>query len=64
MAIGVIVGLASSTVLSLVFGPAVYLFVDSFEQGLKPALGCLITRRRPGEAPIVDDEETLVADLA
>jgi HAE1 family hydrophobic/amphiphilic exporter-1 len=65
MAIAVIGGLISSTVLSLVLVPVVYLFVDGFEQWLKPWLARLITRRSQGDdAPIRDGEETLVTEGA
>jgi HAE1 family hydrophobic/amphiphilic exporter-1 len=48
MAIAVIGGLISSTLLSLVLVPVVYEFVDDFESWLRPRLGRLIT---PREAP-------------
>jgi len=48
MAVAVIGGLITSTVLSLVLVPAVYEFVDDFETWLKPKLARLIT---PREAP-------------
>jgi HAE1 family hydrophobic/amphiphilic exporter-1 len=47
MAVAVIGGLISSTVLSLVLVPVVYRFVDSFELWLKPRLGRLVTPRTP-----------------
>ncbi len=65
MAVAVIGGLASSTLLSLVFVPVIYLFVDSFEQRLKPWLGRLVTpRAADDDAPIYDGEETLVSEGA
>ena len=61
MAIAVIGGLISSTALSLVLVPVIYLFVDRFEGWLLPKLGRIATPRRPGDdAPILDGEETLV----
>lgn len=48
MAVAVIGGLITSTLLSLVLVPVVYEFVDDFEQWLKPKLARIIT---PREAP-------------
>ena len=48
MAVAVIGGLITSTILSLVLVPVVYEFVDDFEQWLKPKLARLVT---PREAP-------------
>lgn len=48
MAVAVIGGLITSTVLSLVLVPVVYEIVDDFEMWLKPKLGRVIT---PREAP-------------
>ena len=63
MAVAVIGGLISSTVLSLVLVPVIYLIVDGFEQWLVPKLGFLVTRKQPGDdAPIREDEETLATD--
>ncbi len=45
MAVAVIGGLITSTVLSLVLVPVVYEFIDDFEQWLKPKLGRFITPR-------------------
>jgi HAE1 family hydrophobic/amphiphilic exporter-1 len=45
MAVAVIGGLITSTVLSLVLVPVVYEFVDDFEQWLKPRLAKLVTPR-------------------
>jgi HAE1 family hydrophobic/amphiphilic exporter-1 len=65
MAIAVIGGLISSTVLSLVLVPVVYLFIDGFEHWLTPLLGRLITKRSQGDdAPIAEGEETLVTEGA
>jgi HAE1 family hydrophobic/amphiphilic exporter-1 len=44
MAVGVIGGLISSTVLSLVLVPVVYELIDNFEIWLAPRLGRLITK--------------------
>ena len=61
MAVAVIGGLISSTVLSLVLVPVIYLFVDRFEAWITPRFAGLVTPRRPGDdAPIADGEETLV----
>jgi HAE1 family hydrophobic/amphiphilic exporter-1 len=49
MAIAVIGGLITSTVLSLVLVPVVYKLVDDFEHWLAPRLGRLVT---PREAPV------------
>ncbi|HEY3950488.1 efflux RND transporter permease subunit [Phenylobacterium sp.] len=45
MAVAVIGGLITSTMLSLVLVPVVYRFVDDFEQWLKPRLARMITPR-------------------
>ena len=47
MAVAVIGGLISSTALSLVLVPVIYLFVDEFEAWLKPKFSRLTTPRRP-----------------
>jgi HAE1 family hydrophobic/amphiphilic exporter-1 len=53
MAIAVIGGLITSTVLSLVLVPVVYEFVDDFERWLSPRLGRLVTpREEPAGAPL------------
>jgi HAE1 family hydrophobic/amphiphilic exporter-1 len=63
MAVAVIGGLTSSTLLSLVLVPVIYLFVGSLEQAIQPLLGRLITHKQPGDdAPIREDEEALVPD--
>lgn len=53
MAVAVIGGLITSTLLSLVMVPVVYEFIDDFEEWLRPKLGRLITPREApeGEAP-------------
>ena len=51
MAVAVIGGLMTSTVLSLVLVPVVYEFVDDFEQWLKPRLAKLVTPRHPPLEP-------------
>jgi HAE1 family hydrophobic/amphiphilic exporter-1 len=53
MAIAVIGGLISSTVLSLVLVPVVYSFVDGFERRVSPWLAKLATK------PTADDEKLL-----
>jgi HAE1 family hydrophobic/amphiphilic exporter-1 len=51
MAVAVIGGLITSTILSLVLVPVVYEFVDDFERWLKPRLARFITpREAPGPA--------------
>ena len=61
MAVAVIGGLVSSTALSLVLVPAIYMIVDAFDQWLKPRFSRFVTPRQPGDdAPIRDSEETLV----
>ena len=65
MAVAVIGGLVSSTALSLVLVPVVYLFVDGFEAWLKPKFSRFTTPRQPGDtAPIREGEETLVTSGA
>jgi HAE1 family hydrophobic/amphiphilic exporter-1 len=65
MAVAVIGGLISSTVLSLVLAPVIYLFVDGFEQWLVPHLSRLITRKQQGDdAPILETEDLLTAKLS
>ena len=55
MAVAVIGGLMTSTLLSLVLVPVVYEFVDDFESWLRPKLGRLITPREAVAAtPPVD----------
>jgi HAE1 family hydrophobic/amphiphilic exporter-1 len=54
MAVAVIGGLITSTMLSLVLVPVVYEFVDDFEQWLRPKLAKLTT---PREAPPAEPEE-------
>ncbi|MEW5688055.1 MAG: efflux RND transporter permease subunit [Pseudomonadota bacterium] len=49
MAVAVIGGLITSTVLSLVLVPVVYRFVDDFENWLRPRLARLVT---PRDAPV------------
>jgi HAE1 family hydrophobic/amphiphilic exporter-1 len=43
MAVAVIGGLLASTVLSLLFVPAVYVLIDDFEQSITPKLRGLLT---------------------
>ena len=54
MAVAVIGGLISSTILSLVLVPAVYELVDRFETGVRPRLARLVTPRRPGDDDPID----------
>jgi HAE1 family hydrophobic/amphiphilic exporter-1 len=55
MAVAVIGGLITSTILSLVLVPVVYRFVDDFENWLKPRLAKLVTPpHAPGE-PVPED---------
>jgi HAE1 family hydrophobic/amphiphilic exporter-1 len=55
MAVAVIGGLITSTMLSLVLVPVVYEFVDDFEQWLKPRLAKLITPREQTMVPAPED---------
>ena len=65
MAVAVIGGLVSSTFLSLILVPVIYLFIDGFEAWLKPKFRRFITPRQPGDdAPIREGEETLVTQGA
>ena len=65
MAVAVIGGLISSTVLSLVLVPAIYLVVDGFEAWLKPKFRGFTTPKQAGDdAPIREGEETLVTQGA
>ena len=64
MAVAVIGGLISSTGLSLVLVPVIYLIVDRFEAWVAPRVGRFATPKRPGDdAPIRDGEETLVTPV-
>ncbi|WP_411286736.1 efflux RND transporter permease subunit [Phenylobacterium sp.] len=55
MAVAVIGGLITSTILSLVLVPVVYEFVDDFEAWLKPRLARLITPREARRQPAPED---------
>ena len=55
MAVAVIGGLITSTMLSLVLVPVVYEFVDDFEQWLKPRLARLTTPREVNLKPAPED---------
>ena len=55
MAVAVIGGLITSTMLSLVLVPVVYRFVDDFEQWLRPKLGRLVTPREAALQPAPAD---------
>jgi HAE1 family hydrophobic/amphiphilic exporter-1 len=56
MAVAVIGGLISSTVLSLILVPVVYSFVDQFERWISPWAGRLATK------PTAEDEKLLMPD--
>ncbi len=55
MAVAVIGGLMTSTVLSLVLVPVVYEFIDDFEQWLRPKLARLVTPRDASLHPAPED---------
>jgi len=55
MAVAVIGGLITSTMLSLVLVPVVYEFVDDFEQWLRPKLARLVTPREQAMTPAPED---------
>ncbi|HEX5378663.1 MAG TPA: efflux RND transporter permease subunit [Phenylobacterium sp.] len=55
MAVAVIGGLMTSTILSLVLVPVVYEFVDDFENWLKPRLARFVTPRHAGARATPDD---------
>jgi HAE1 family hydrophobic/amphiphilic exporter-1 len=55
MAVAVIGGLITSTILSLVLVPVVYEFVDDFENWLKPRLAKLVTPRHAVGQPVPED---------
>jgi HAE1 family hydrophobic/amphiphilic exporter-1 len=55
MAVAVIGGLITSTLLSLVLVPVVYEFVDDFENWLKPRLARLVTPREAPRRPAPED---------
>ncbi len=55
MAVAVIGGLITSTILSLVLVPAVYEFVDDFECWLRPKLARLVTPREAPPRPAPED---------
>jgi hydrophobic/amphiphilic exporter-1 (mainly G- bacteria), HAE1 family len=55
MAVAVIGGLITSTLLSLVLVPVVYEFVDDFEQWLKPKLARLVTPPAAPPQPAPED---------
>ena len=60
MAIAVIGGLISSTALSLVLVPVIYLFVDRFEVWITPKLGRVATPKQRGDDDPIEEEETVV----
>jgi HAE1 family hydrophobic/amphiphilic exporter-1 len=55
MAVAVIGGLITSTLLSLVLVPVVYEFVDDFENWLRPKLAKLVTPREAPAQPLPED---------
>ncbi|ODT86501.1 efflux RND transporter permease subunit [Phenylobacterium sp. SCN 70-31] len=55
MAVAVIGGLITSTILSLVLVPVVYRFVDDFENWLKPKLARMVTPREAPRTPVPED---------
>jgi HAE1 family hydrophobic/amphiphilic exporter-1 len=55
MAVAVIGGLITSTILSLVLVPVVYRFVDDFEMWLRPKLARLVTSREDPRVPAPED---------
>jgi HAE1 family hydrophobic/amphiphilic exporter-1 len=55
MAVAVIGGLITSTILSLVLVPVVYRFVDDFENWLKPKLSRWVTPREDPRTPVPED---------
>ena len=57
MAVAVIGGLISSTVLSLVLVPVIYSFVDGFERWLNPLAGKLATARTPDDDKLLKGGE-------
>lgn len=58
MAVAVIGGLISSTLLSLMLVPVVYEIVDAVEDWLRPRLQRLVTPRAPDDdAPLTDAED-------
>jgi HAE1 family hydrophobic/amphiphilic exporter-1 len=62
MAIAVIGGLISSTVLSLVLVPVVYEFVDDFEKWVSPRFARFVTPKQPGDDTPLGEDATLVSD--
>ncbi len=60
MAIAVIGGLISSTVLSLVLVPVVYELIDDIEMWLRPRLAKLVVARQPAEGTKPAEQRTPV----
>jgi HAE1 family hydrophobic/amphiphilic exporter-1 len=56
MAVAVIGGLITSTMLSLVLVPVVYEFIDDFEQWVKPLMARLVTPREAPLQPVPPDK--------
>jgi HAE1 family hydrophobic/amphiphilic exporter-1 len=63
MAVAVIGGLISSTVLSLVLVPVVYEFVDDFERWIAPKFARFVTPKQPGDDAPLGDEDTLASNV-
>ncbi|MDB5439607.1 MAG: multidrug transporter AcrB, partial [Caulobacteraceae bacterium] len=55
MAVAVIGGLISSTVISLVLVPAIYEIIDRFESWIAPKFSGLITPKQPGDDDIIEE---------
>jgi hydrophobic/amphiphilic exporter-1 (mainly G- bacteria), HAE1 family len=62
MAVAVIGGLLTSTVLSLLLVPVVYEFVDDLERWISPIFGRLVTPREPPTTPIPIPAERTAAE--
>jgi len=62
MAVAVIGGLISSTALSLVLVPVVYVFIDEFEAWVRPKLARLATPKAPGDDRPIEPHEEALAD--
>ena len=61
MAVAVIGGLISSTVLSLILVPVVYSFVDQFERWISPLAGRLATKPSREDEALLRGDHTPVA---
>jgi HAE1 family hydrophobic/amphiphilic exporter-1 len=58
MAVAVIGGMLTSTVLSLFLVPVIYEIIDGFEQRLLPKLSRLVTPKQPGDDDNLEDAVT------